>query len=66
MFIDYNVTLKCENGTLKLQSYIDTDEGTKEEQELEIKTVEYWNNQLKSIDPSNKYGNVVKVKLTWK
>lgn len=64
-FIDYQVVLKCEKGTLKLHSYIDTEDGTKEEQEVEISSVEYWNNQMKSLDTENKYGKVKKVNITW-
>ena len=64
-FVDYNATLKCENGVLKIRSYIDTDYGTKEEQEPEIRTVEYWNNRMKRIDPMGKYGKVKSIEITW-
>lgn len=65
MFIDYNAVLKCEKGNLKMRSYIDTDYGTKEEQEVKISSVEYWNKQLSILDPLGKYGKVKSVKITW-
>ena len=65
-FLDYKAILKCEKGTIEITSYIDTDYGTKEEQEKEISSIEYWKEEKKHIDVENKYGDVLSVEIIWK